>query len=143
VEARASESFSFYRQGTVSHAPVRAETSGASLLESCRCIAFSLSGAWGERSALFLVLFERSLDASMYTEMANVLASRLATRISREHQADVTLSPPRQLADAALRAMLADGRAERDEYIHADGNGRETRLFTRLFIGHSKEPGNA
>jgi CheY-specific phosphatase CheX len=83
------EPFSFYGLGEVapSMAPIEID-------EEAEAAVFSLSG---EIRGMIAVLFDRDLDTSMYTEMANVLASRVATKLSKDDGLTAIISPPRMM----------------------------------------------
>lgn len=104
------EKFRFYHLGDVKRvdSPSPSRTSLESLpedseLQGLRAVAFNLKG---DVQGTLMILFNQKLDVSTYTELGNVLASKLATRLSEVRGADVLITPPRNLSPLQLEAFL-------------------------------------
>ena len=96
------ESFEFYHLGNVEkQLPISSVQSLE--LDGRSGVSFNL---YGDTTGLIVFLFEEGLDVSTYTEMGNVLASRMATQLSIQQGWDVMISPPRFLNSAQLRSQL-------------------------------------
>jgi hypothetical protein len=102
-----------------------------------RGVGFRLAG---ELNGVFIIAFDRDLDASTYTEMGNVLASRLATEMSRRAGRPVRLSPPHALEGAPLRELLTGPAGESFRFIH---HWRGTAIPVRARFAPVEESGNA
>lgn len=117
------ESFSFYHLGEVrmqdSAAPSPSLRDGGAVspfVSTDRlAVAFTLQG--DVRGALVLV-FDQGLDVSTYSEMGNIIASRMVTRLGDHEGLDVSLSPPRILTAAQLQGLMRSGRREARAYMH-------------------------
>jgi hypothetical protein len=135
--------FAFYHLGDVRAAQGVAAPESVDWVGS-EAIAFAMSG---DIRGLAVVLFPRGAaapggDFSSWFELANVLASRLATRLSAQRGLEVILSPPRYLKGAELRT-LPDPRSSGvviKSYLHQrpDGVvGVQLALFTAPAEGAS------
>lgn len=127
--------FEFFHLGTVTPSPKKpAEPIRAiSRLEDSCAIAFRLNG---DVDGVAIALFDQGLDPSVYTEMANILVSRLADRLG-----DVMISPPLPLTAARARAI--EGSASETihrEYLHFH-EGRTVTIHLALF--HNGTEGTA
>jgi len=120
-------SFDFYHMGTV-HAregsPFATFELESALLKDSHAVGFWIEA---DSRALMILLFDRELDHSTYTEMGNILASRLATELSRRHGIDTLISPPRVLSmarveRAARSASAATPRVLQKTYVHQHKN---------------------
>jgi hypothetical protein len=69
-------------------------------------IAYSLQG---ELRGLLAVIFEQGLDISTYSELGNIIASRMATQLEAEHGLAVSISPPRILSSLQFKNLLKQG----------------------------------
>lgn len=61
----------------------------------------------GEVRGLMLVLFDKGLDTSVYTELGNVIAARTASKLGNEKGLDLLISPPKRL-DAKQVGKIVD-----------------------------------
>ncbi|MBC7691401.1 MAG: hypothetical protein H7222_06490 [Methylotenera sp.] len=96
------ESFTFYHLGNVEkQAPI--DHVQALDLKGRSGVSFNL---YGDTTGLILFLFDEGLDGSTYTEMGNVLASRMANQLSLEQGWDVMISPPRFLTSLQLQSQV-------------------------------------
>jgi hypothetical protein len=105
------EAFSFYHLGSVVTCPH--PVLSPTFEENKTFIGFQLDA---DIRAILIVAFEKGLDLSLYSEMGNILASRLATEISQEIGEDVLLSPPQMLSLGLLRKILQT--PSKDSLIH-------------------------
>jgi hypothetical protein len=113
--------FPFYREGAVRAERGPAEH-GWAIPPGSQAAAITLQG---DLRGVFLLIFESELDASMYAEMANVLASRFVTDLAAREQIDVVISPPRQLSfDQLFSLIVSDENLVRKSYAHLHA-GRE------------------
>lgn len=98
--------FEFYHLGEV----VPARDPSALDLSSRSAVAF---GIQGDARSLAIVLFDRALDLSTYTELGNVIVSRLASHL------DVMISPPREITSSRARELMATAPViARKTYLH-------------------------
>jgi hypothetical protein len=91
--------FGFYHLGhvemnTVPESSLAEKIAQASWADDFAAVAFRLHG---ERKHVLVMLFDKDLDASAYTEMGNVIASRAAMRLSETGAFDCAISPPQSL----------------------------------------------
>ncbi|HAR43866.1 MAG TPA: hypothetical protein DCS07_14730 [Bdellovibrionales bacterium] len=142
--------FDFYDLGNVELSPTP-ETGGtetaetpefSKLLEDHHAIAFSFRG---ELKALMVVTFDKGLDLSTYSELGNILASRLAMRLYDDSGVDVLLSPPQTLSATQIEILPRLGSliAQRT-YRHFD-RGQIVTINTFLLANaaSTEEHGNA
>jgi hypothetical protein len=84
-------------------------------------------------------------DASAYLELANLMAARATAELQRRDGLDLIISPPRELTDAQLQALLRSPRQIFKTYAHR--SPRRARLRVYIFHQHatvtSKGSGNA
>ena len=93
------DSFAFYHLGRVERSEV--PTWELSLAGKVG-FAFRIQG---ELQGLFLVFFDESLDASLYSEIGNTLASRIATTLSKNGSI-VLISPPRRIGLESAKQLI-------------------------------------
>lgn len=102
-----SESFPeripFYHLGEVALSDSPEPDAAAFADPDRRCLGFQLQG---DVSGVVAVLFDADQDLSTYSELGNLLASRIATELSRRVGLDVLISPPRPLGMERLARML-------------------------------------
>lgn len=91
------EGFRFYDQGTVARVAAPKVTDLLGLSAEKTAALFKLLG---DPTALLVVLFDNKLDVSMYTELGNILASRLCQRLSENGEGDLMITPPLLLTEA-------------------------------------------
>lgn len=98
------ESFQFYHLGEVrpstgeNHQPSPVfDWKNSTALEGYTAIGFKVLD---EANLWFVVLFEKTLDTDVYSELGNILASRFATRLQRLRDGgdSLTISPPQKLS---------------------------------------------
>ncbi len=111
------KNFDFYHLGVVR---MQSGTQDDLWSHGARAIGFSLEG---DLRAALMIRVEFAEDLSVYAEMGNIIASQLATALSKEKGVDVLISPPRMMsAKAASRLMAAATQAgrrfERRTYLH-------------------------
>lgn len=117
--------FSFYHLGEVELIPeessegniAHSEDLLAQMLESgSQLIGLSFSG---DLRGLILICVDKSLDLSTYMEMANIIASRMATKLADEEDMDVLISPPRTVQAHLVRGLIhSDQPKIRRTYFH-------------------------
>jgi hypothetical protein len=105
--------FDFYHLGTVEKAR-SALTDSPLTLEGRHNVVISLQG---ESRALVVTLFDESLDHSTYTELANIVASRLATSL------ETGISAPKTFTNEVLSHLLAGRDLSRFQYYHHAESG--------------------
>lgn len=142
------ERFPFYHLGEVSPASDAVSSSGdlppAEALAEAEIVGFRISG---ELQGLALILFERGLDLSTYTEMGNLLAGRFVTRLSSEQGIDAMISAPfipseAQLSRVRETVRMARKPVLRRPYLHVHPDGRSSPVQF-LLIPLEEGAGNA
>lgn len=111
--------FPFYDLGEVESAGHRLpeEISPQNSFEDCYAVAFRF---YGDVSATLLVVFDKGLDVSVYSELGNILASHAATELARDHDdAQLMISPPRVLGEKQMARLLKErGPFLQRAYLH-------------------------
>jgi len=119
--------FSFYDQGQVtlqdSHdsqdsTKSSLELSAPSRLESRRGVGFRIYHLDNAPSAILIFLFDANEDESMYTEMGNILASKLCQSLSEQEKSEMMISPPIQLQSHQLLRLSSQHTGTRRIYLH-------------------------
>jgi len=124
--------FDFYHLGKVETDPSTPADAQVSELLSATTVAvgFRLEG---DLRALLIVLFDTSLDVSLYCEVGNIIASRLTHSLTLGQSQDIILSPPWILTPAQRQALpWSDQPLARKTYIHKT-EGKTIRIQTLLF----------
>lgn len=104
ASASLPESFSFYGFGAVARArEAERVKSLTEILSGKAGVSFRLLG---EPAVLLIVLFDSKLDVSMYTEMGNILASKLCNNLSEKGEGDLMITPPLSLTSEQLARLL-------------------------------------
>lgn len=116
------EKFSLYHLGEVTGQPDAAKGELSSGDDS-QAVSFRLHG---DAEGVLLVLFERGLDVSLYTELGNIIASQAVTRLQQQKGLEVMISPPRLLGREQLAKLLASLSSVaiphlRRTYLHTNG----------------------
>lgn len=110
------EQFPFYHLGEVA---LTEEPPTSWSEEGVNAFAFSLRG---DIEGLLLVAVDSAEDASLYSEVGNLLASGLANKLDSAEGLDIVISPPQPIETARLRALLespADGLSKVEKtYLH-------------------------
>ncbi len=108
------KNFSFYHLGDVNFVQEATpsflswEDERESLLSSDRsALSYTLSG---EIQGCVLIVLEPGLDSSTYSELGNVLVSRLVDALETKHFLQVSLSPPRIITGRRLQEHLTQNR---------------------------------
>jgi hypothetical protein len=113
LESSLPNQFPFYHLGTIEQ---NREPQAQADWDDLLVIAYSLKG---DLDAVFLIGIEKGLDASVYSEAGNIMASRLVTALDREAGLDVVLSPPQILSDELFTKLSAQWRTLLDrDYLH-------------------------
>jgi hypothetical protein len=75
----------------------------------------------GENRALMILAFDRGLDASIYEEIGNTIASQIADGLAEEEKRLVMPSPPRILEHEQIKKIIQSHQAKdflRRQYFH-------------------------
>lgn len=142
--SRLPEHFEFYDQGEVGQAlrSLSDSPSGETVLPLAPESTADKFGIMiliqGDIKGVLIALFDNGLDNSMYSEMVNVIASRLADRLSAEDEVDVVISPPKVLdtesLERTLTQVLKDQKlVTRGTYIHLN-RGNSVRFETLIYV---------
>jgi hypothetical protein len=108
--------FDFYHMGTVETGPTGQELS----FESMCAFGYRIQG---DLVGTLILLFDEGQDSSMYSEMGNILASRIATALGNRDEIYLTVSPPTSLTNATVRILLQTTQpAYRRTYLHIHEN---------------------
>jgi hypothetical protein len=100
------ESFGFYGLGTVELQKKVGTTETLPLdFDLLRGVGFRVYHLDDAPSALLLFVFGADLDESMYTEMGNVLASKLCQNLTEQQKSEMMISPPILLKSQQLRRL--------------------------------------
>jgi len=130
----------FYHLGTVTATPAAdLKLTSSELSEKVGLIFRFL----GDYSGSFLFLFDKGLDVSVYAELGNVLASRISTHLSQNHQLDTMISPPQSLSDKQLLKVLENAPHFQQTYLHMHKRKLATVHAFMLARNSPEEIGNA
>jgi hypothetical protein len=113
--------FSFYEQGQVilqNSITSILEPTTPSRLESRRGVGFRIFHLDNAPSAILIFLFDANEDESMYTEMGNILASKLCQSLSEQEKSEMMISPPIQLQARQLLRLSSQHTGTRRIYLH-------------------------
>jgi hypothetical protein len=91
-------SFDFYGMGQVQSV----QTESEEFFLDATGIAYRFSG---DCNAWMILVFESTLDASLYSEVGNILASKTATSLEKTEGIGVMTSPPIFLNEAQLSSL--------------------------------------
>jgi hypothetical protein len=79
---------------------------------------------YGDFPAMLLVLVDEGLDLSIYSEVANILASRLSTQLSASQEMDILISAPTPLSASRLKDLIRPNQAVLGKrYMHCVSGG--------------------
>ncbi len=129
------QGFDFYHLGRIELlADERAAALETRELEGRFAVAFAIEG---EARGALLLLVDEGLDASVYSEAGNIIASRLVSSLSQSRGLELTVSPPQRLSGAQLAQLLrlAGGRAAVRDYVHR--HGAQAILMTAVLLPSS------
>ena len=105
-------SFNFYHLGKVELQPDLQPPTYDALYG----ISFHLRG---DLHAILVILLEKNLDLSLYSELGNILASKIANQLFVDRQLQVEISPPQTLSENQLASILQSGSSTtRKTYVH-------------------------
>src|SRR4051812_8599967 len=102
-ETALPESFPFYHLGQI--CPVPQETELSATESELAGVAFSIDCEGLLEGAILIVFYDPDLDHDLYAEAGNVIASRLATELSRRTGGKSQISPPRRLSSTQLHSL--------------------------------------
>lgn len=104
--SRLPQSFEFYDQGTVGLGPILENpATGASVTDLTDKFGIVIL-LQGDIKGVVIGLFDQGLDTSMYSEMMNVIASRLSDDLAQYDDLDVLITPPRVIEGDVLDRTL-------------------------------------
>src|SRR4051812_32425079 len=97
--------FPFFHLGDVELQEAAVGAADAALAETAglQAIGYALRG---ELEGWLVIGVDADADFSMYSEMGNLIASGLATRLSREQGLEIMISPPQRLAPRMLSQLF-------------------------------------
>ncbi|OFZ18365.1 MAG: hypothetical protein A2X94_12515 [Bdellovibrionales bacterium GWB1_55_8] len=133
------EQFDFYHLGTVNLEPEHTHPISEKLPDDAMAVAFQLSG---DVSAALVLHFEKGLDPSIYSEMGNVIASRVATNLSKMENLDILVSPPRLLSEKHWENLSQGHKLTGRTYLHLH-RGISIRLHAILINPPQGNTGHA
>jgi hypothetical protein len=116
------EGFSFYHLGQVEPLPTSGRLDHSpSIYPDSIGVAYRIQG---DLRGLFIIVLDKGLDVSIYSELGNILASRLASNLSSsEDGLEIMISPPHVLNHSQLeRLMRSQHPVIRKTYTHFDRN---------------------
>jgi len=88
--------------------------------EDQSAIAFRI---YGDLEAWVVILFEKNLDISTYSELGNILVSKIATHLNLNNGLDVLVEPPRMIVPSQFEGALRNSNtAVRKSYAHFHKN---------------------
>jgi hypothetical protein len=119
--------FDFYHLGEVrrlSDSPASSSSLSPVQALPCQGIAYDLY-AEGAVDAVFVLLLPADLDYSTYSELGNILASRISTMIS----------PPRALNSLQLETLALTAATHSFNYVHERKNSAPIELRALLLPG--------
>lgn len=115
------QKFSFYDQGEVilqNSLDSSLERSKPAGLQNRRGVGFRIYHLDNAPSAILIFLFDAAADESMYTEMGNILASKLCQSLTEKDKAEMMISPPIQLQSHQLLRLASQHTGTRRIYSH-------------------------
>ena len=138
IEALPSD-FNFYHLGEVRRQETPSNplhhleaTSPLGLASSDRlAVAFSLHG---DAKGALVLIFDQGLDVSTYSEVGNIIASRMSTHLSESEGLDVMISPPRVLSNAQIQGFLRSADAQSRTYHHHPGRSGQPARFHAVVV---------
>lgn len=131
--------FDFYHLGKVEL--LRTEHSADLPLQSPdfvapgKAIAFSL---YGDFRAVLVLWFPSELDQDIYTELGNLLASKVASQLSKDNQLELMISPPNPLTDSQWEQLSRKSPILMKGY-YAHHTDRRTLLVEAWILAPSTE----
>ena len=67
----------------------------------------------------YFYFFRKELDSSLYSEMGNIIASRIATQLKKNGDFEVMISPPQPVGEDRIQFVLKEGDSSfRRTYAH-------------------------
>ena len=115
--------FSFYNMGTVEMLSADSAQTQAGEVSDFPEPGLSIGYQFvGELRGLILIMIPDGLNLSMYMELGNILASRIATYLSNEEGIDVMISPPKVMTEQNLQHFTRIESEVSRTYYHRYGN---------------------
>jgi hypothetical protein len=89
-------------------------------LDESSILGFQL---YGSARVLLILLFDKALDLSTYSELGNVLTSQVATQLNSKIGTDTMISPPELITSQQLQNLLRRSKPSiRRTYRHSFGD---------------------
>ena len=139
------DTFDFYTMGQIQSLPSDSLNPGQDSLLNTPWDTFDLTIAFrisGELSAWMVLLLEQPLDYSMYSEVGNVLASRMASQLNASHGWGIQISPPISLTAIQLETLKKQRCLIRKSYGHCTKTGI-VPITVLILSGGSEDVGHA
>ena len=114
------DGFAFYHLGQVEPLPTSGRLDNTpSIYPDSIGIAYQIQG---DLRGLFIIVLDKGLDISTYSELGNILASRMANKLSSSEEGpEIMISPPHVLNHSQLeRLMRSQHPIIRKTYTHFD-----------------------
>ena len=110
-------SFNFYHLGKVELQPEELQPDlQLSTHDALYGISFHLRG---DLHATLVILLGKNLDLALYSELGNILASKIANQLFVDRQLQIEISPPQLLSENQLASILESGSSTtRKTYVH-------------------------
>jgi len=142
------QSFDFYHLGNVeaqSCIVLKPIKENVRISDDLSLLGYNLTTLNESMSAVLVLIFDRSLNESMYSELGNILVSRIINKLDNiEEPLEAVVSPPFKLKNATFERILATCKISFDHYyIH---HINDTPITVRMMIVpklDSEELGNA
>ncbi len=112
------QQFGFYHLGDVELIETRADNpsrQSSRELPTQTAVAFTYQG---DARGVLALIFDSDLDISIYSEMGNVIASRMITHLHQKEGADILLSPPKVLNAGQLAVLMKSEQSHKRTYLH-------------------------
>ena len=138
------EGFDFYGFGQVTRSKAKPLSALTEITAGKSGVSFKLLG---DPAALLVVLFDSGLDSSMYTELGNILASKLCQSLSEQGEGDLMITPPIVVrAEQLARLSQRNIPFIHQSYEHVDQGSTvlvETLILPILVNGAEVQVGHA
>jgi hypothetical protein len=128
--------FDFYHLGEVE----RCEQGDELFLDDLSSVAYKING---DVNGLMITLVPQGLDLSVYSELGNILASRLATALTEKLGLDVMISSPSLLKVEELQRLLERNYQRITSTYQHRYQGTSVRVEVLILIVPEERRGNA
>lgn len=135
------DKFAFYHLGHVQKQQSGKETNAtAADTDYHNAIAILMHG---EIKATLILMLHDGLDPSIYSEFANIIASRLAKQLQVKENIEAMISPPLPLSsEQTARLTTWKGKTIRQTYLHTNGE-TSTTVEVLVLVDEYGGSGNA